>query len=173
MLPLTSPHPVQSSELTLDCRSCGSTLEDVFVDLGTQPLCESYVTEEQLHNPETFYPLRTYVCRNCLLVQAQDFASPDEIFKEYAYFSSYSTSWLEHAKQYCVSAVRRERLDDESFVVELASNDGYLLKNFVQMGVRVLGIDPAMNIAEVARERGVPTLAEFFGSQIAENVAQE
>lgn len=160
---LVSPH----------CRSCGNFLEHVFVDLGAQPLCESYVDNTSLDAPEIFYPLRTYVCGSCLLVQTQDFATPEEIFTEYAYFSSYSTSWLEHAARFCTEAVRRERLDTDSFVVELASNDGYLLKNLVDSGVRVLGIDPAANVAEAAIARGVPTLAEFFGAKVAKQVALE
>src|SRR5690606_2356480 len=155
------------------CRSCGAPLEDVFVDLGVQPLCESYVDEAGLHAPEVFYPLRTYVCRGCLLVQAQDFAPAEDIYREYAYFSSYSTSWLEHAARFCREAAAREGLSAGSFVVELASNDGYLLRNFVEMGIRVLGIDPARNVAEVARGRGVPTLAEFFGTELARQVAAE
>jgi len=155
------------------CRSCGAPLEDVFADLGVQPLCESYVDEAGLHAPEVFYPLRTYVCRECLLVQAQDFAPAEDIYREYAYFSSYSTSWLEHAARYCRDAAAREGLSADSFVVELASNDGYLLRNFVAMGIRVLGIDPARNVAEVARGKGVPTLAEFFGTGLARQVATE
>lgn len=155
------------------CRACGQPLSEVFVDLRAQPLCESYLTEADLRVPEVTYPLRTYVCSGCLLVQAEDFATPDEIFREYAYFSSYSTSWLEHAARYCDAATERERLGATSFVVELASNDGYLLKNFVAAGVRVLGIDPAVNVGEVARSRGVPTLSEFFGSELATQVAAE
>ncbi len=158
---------------SLSCRACGSDLADTFVDLGVQPLCESYVTEAGLHEPETFYPLRTYVCGRCLLVQAQDFATAEEIYTEYAYFSSYSSSWLAHAAEYCSQAAASEGLGERSFVVELASNDGYLLKNFVAMGVRVLGIDPARNVAAVARENGVPTLSEFFGSDVARRVVGE
>lgn len=153
------------------CRACSEPLRDVFVDLGMQPLCESYVDEAGLSKPEIFYPLRAFVCRKCLLVQAQDFASPEEIFREYAYFSSYSTSWLEHAARFSREAVSREHLGRDAFVVELASNDGYLLRNFVQMGLRVLGIDPAANVAEAARAQGVPTLVQFFGRSVAEEVA--
>ncbi len=155
------------------CRSCGEPLSEKFVDLRAQPLCESFLTEPMLHMPEVTYPLRTYVCSDCLLVQAEDFAAPDEIFREYAYFSSYSTSWLAHAADYCNMAVAREDLRRESFVVELASNDGYLLKNLVDRGIRVLGIDPAVNVGEVARAKGVPTLSEFFGATVAERVARE
>lgn len=155
------------------CRSCGEALGDIFVDLRAQPLCESFLTEPQLHVPEVTYPLRTYVCSRCLLVQAEDFATPDEIFTEYAYFSSYSTSWLDHAARFCRTATGREGLGPDSFVVELASNDGYLLKNFVDEGMRVLGIDPAVNVGEVARSKGVPTLSEFFGADVAEQVSLE
>lgn len=155
------------------CRACGADLQDVFVDLGMQPLCESYVDEAGLSEAEAFYPLRAFVCRKCLLVQTQDFATPEQIFREYAYFSSYSTSWLEHAALYCRETATREALGPDSFVVELASNDGYLLRNFVQMGFRVLGIDPAANVAAAARQQGVPTLVEFFGARVAEQVATE
>src|SRR5690554_4715265 len=106
------------------CRACGENLQDVFVDLGMQPLCESFVDEKALSDPEIFYPLRAFVCHECLLVQTQDFATPEQIFQEYAYFSSYSTSWLEHAARYCQEAAEREHLGPESFIVELASNDG-------------------------------------------------
>jgi len=155
------------------CRLCGTPLEHVFVDLGTQPLCESYLDDEGLHRSETFYPLRTYVCASCLLVQAEDFATPEQIFREYAYFSSYSASWLEHARRFVDAAVVRERLDASSFVIEVASNDGYLLRNFVERGVPVLGIEPARNVAAAAEQQGVPTLTEFFGTDVARSVAAE
>ena len=138
-----------------------------------QPLCESFVDEKALSDPEIFYPLRAFVCHECLLVQTQDFATPEQIFQEYAYFSSYSTSWLEHAARYCREAAEREHLGPESFIVELASNDGYLLRNFVQMGFRVLGIDPAANVAEAAQAQGVPTLVDFFGLAVARSVVAD
>ncbi len=155
----------------MTCRLCGAPLARTFVDLGAQPLCESYPDAAGLHQPETFYPLRAYVCDRCLLVQAEDFAAPEQIFREYAYFSSYSSSWLEHARRFSLMVEERFGLGPDSFVVEVASNDGYLLRNFVERGIPVLGIDPARNIAAVAVERGVPTLAEFFGRELARELA--
>lgn len=154
------------------CRLCGAPLRSVFVDLGAQPLCESYLGQADLHAMEPFYPLRTYVCDECLLVQAEDFASPEQIFREYAYFSSYSSSWLDHAAQFCDASVDRLGLDERSFVVEVASNDGYLLRNFVRRGIPALGIEPARNVAKVAIEAGVPTLPEFFGLDVAARLAE-
>lgn len=173
MMSDVTPSPVGIGRRALRCRACGHGLEDLFVDLGVQPLCESYISEDGVHEPETFYPLRTYVCSNCLLVQAQDFAAAEDIFSDYAYFSSYSTSWLEHAAIYCREAARDLSLDPNSFVVELASNDGYLLRNFVAMKIPVLGIEPARNVAEVARQAGVPTRNDFFGAEVAASVVAE
>lgn len=153
------------------CRLCSAPLQRTFLDLGAQPLCESYLDEAGLHAPEVFYPLRTYVCERCLLVQAEDFATPDQIFREYAYFSSYSRSWLEHARRFSEHATERLGLGPGSFVLEIASNDGYLLRNFVDRGIPVLGVDPARNVAEVAVANGVPTLAEFFGTDLAMSLA--
>lgn len=155
------------------CRLCRAPLTRVFVDLGAQPLCESYLDEAGLHQPETFYPLRTYVCDDCLLVQAEDFATPEQIFREYAYFSSYSASWLEHAARFSEEAAARERLGAASLVIEVASNDGYLLRNFVKRGVRVLGVDPARNVAAAAEKEGVPTVTEFFGAELARALVAE
>jgi len=155
------------------CRLCGAPLTRVFVDLGAQPLCESYLDDDGLHQPETFYPLRTYVCDECLLVQAEDFATPEQIFREYAYFSSYSASWLDHAARFSAAAAERERLGASSFVVEVASNDGYLLRNFVARGIRVLGVDPARNVAAAAEQQGVPTVTEFFGAELARALVSE
>ena len=163
----------RASSNTPTCRLCGAPLGRVFVDLGAQPLCESYLDEDDLHRPETFYPLRTYVCDACLLVQAEDFATPEQIFREYAYFSSYSASWLEHAARFSQAARARERLGPTSLVVEVASNDGYLLRNFVADGIRVLGVDPARNVAAAAEQRGVPTVTEFFGADLARKLMAE
>jgi len=140
------------------------------VDLGMSPLCESYVAPEKIDAMEPFYPLNVWVCSNCLLVQLNQYVSPDEIFTEYAYFSSYSTSWLQHASDYTAMIVDRLELGPESFVVELASNDGYLLRNFVTRGVPCLGIEPAANVAEAAREQGVPTAVAFFDEAMAKDL---
>ncbi|MBI4002695.1 MAG: class I SAM-dependent methyltransferase [Nitrospira defluvii] len=155
------------------CRFCDAPLERSFVDLGMSPLANSYVKEEQVHAMEPFFPLHVYVCEKCLLVQLPEWSSPDNIFSDYAYFSSFSTSWLEHAKRYVEMIVERLRLNKQSFVVEIASNDGYLLKNFVAKHIPVLGIEPAANVAKVAVENGIPSLVKFFGEQVATGLAKE
>ena len=139
-----------SSQLPLLRRAAWSI---VFADLGMSPLANSYLTAEQANAMEPFYPLRAYVCSQCFLVQLEQFETPDHIFSDYAYFSSYSTSWLEHSKRYAEQMIERFGLDESSQVVELASNDGYLLQYFRERGVPVLGIEPAANVAEVARAR--------------------
>src|SRR5689334_18288413 len=131
------------------CRLCGDRLEQPFLDLGTQPLCESYLDRNHVNGMEPFYPLTVYVCQNCLLVQLEAFVSPEHIFTEYAYFSSYSDTWLKHARTYVQTVVDRFNLNADSFVVELASNDGYLLQYFAEHHVPVMGIEPAANVAEV------------------------
>ena len=154
------------------CRFCESILEHTFADLGVAPLANSYLKPEQLNNMEPFYPLHAYVCANCFLVQLQEFESPETIFGEYAYFSSYSESWLRHAKTYTDMAMDRFGLNRESRVVEIASNDGYLLQYLVEKGVNVLGIEPAANVAEVAIKNGIPTLVKFFGQKTARELAR-
>ena len=149
------------------CRFCGSDLIHTFVDLGMSPLCESYLAVDQLNQMEPFYPLHVYVCERCFLVQLQEYVSPEHIFTEYAYFSSYADTWLQHASAYSDLMVDRFDLDESNFVVEVASNDGYLLQYFVDKGIPVLGIEPARNVAKVAIEKGVPTLIEFFGEECA------
>jgi 2-polyprenyl-3-methyl-5-hydroxy-6-metoxy-1,4-benzoquinol methylase len=155
------------------CRLCGAGLQDTFVDLGMSPLCESYPAPGDLNRGEVYFPLHVYVCGTCFLVQLEEYESPQNIFGEYAYFSSYSDSWLKHADNYCARMKSRFGLDRESFVVEVASNDGYLLQYFVQRNVPVLGIEPAANVAKVAVEKGVPTLVKFFGTQLAEELASD
>jgi len=150
---------------------CGTPLRATFVDLGMSPLCESYVSREQLNQMEPFYPLHAYVCESCFLVQLDEYVSPEEIFSEYAYFSSYADSWVQHMKRYTGMIIERLSLGPKSFVVEIASNDGYLLQHFVAKGIPVLGIEPAANIAKVAVEKGVPTLVEFFGEKLARQLA--
>jgi SAM-dependent methyltransferase len=155
------------------CRFCGAELRHTLVDLGMSPLCESYVPPDQLAAMEPFYPLHAYVCGDCFLVQLQDFVAPGEIFSEYAYFSSYSTSWVEHARRYVEMMIARFKLGPASKVIEIASNDGYLLQHFVTRGVPVLGIEPAANVAKVAIEKGVPSVVRFFGCQSAAAIAAE
>ncbi|HTY75595.1 MAG TPA: class I SAM-dependent methyltransferase [Candidatus Nanoarchaeia archaeon] len=149
------------------CRFCGEPLTHTFVDLGMQPLCESYVTADQLNHMEPFYPLHVRVCDNCYLVQLEEYVSPKEIFSEYAYFSSYSEAWLKHAKNYVDMITTRLRLSEKSLVVEIASNDGYLLQFFAKHGVPVLGIEPAANVAEVAIKKDIPTIVDFFNLELA------
>jgi len=155
------------------CRNCGTTLRDTFVDLGMSPLANSYVKVERLNREEPFYPLHVFICRNCLLVQVEVFEVPEQIFSDYAYFSSYSESWLQHARTYVDRVTARLGLGPESHVVELASNDGYLLQYFVKKGIPVLGIEPAANVAQAAIEKGVPTLTRFFGTELARQLASE
>jgi SAM-dependent methyltransferase len=154
----------------LDCRFCRGSLAD-FVDLGMSPLCESFLTADRLNAMEPFYPLAAYVCRDCLLVQLQEYVTPEHIFSEYAYFYAYSDAWLEHARRYVAMITRRLGLGRASHVIEIGSNDGYLLQFFVERGIPVLGIDPAANIAPAAEKRGVPTLVKFFGSETARELA--
>ena len=135
------------------------------------PLCETYPSAAELNRPETYYPLRVYVCETCFLVQLDQYESAEEIFGDYPYFSSYSDSWLKHCENYCQSMRQRFGLDQKSFVVEVASNDGYLLQYLVRYQVPVLGIEPASNVAKVAVEKGVPTLARFFGTKLATDLA--
>jgi 2-polyprenyl-3-methyl-5-hydroxy-6-metoxy-1,4-benzoquinol methylase len=137
------------------------------VDLGMSPLANAYLTAEQLHRMEPFYPLQVYVCERCWLAQLEAFTAPESIFTDYAYFSSYADSWLQHAQAYVAMAVQRFGLDARSQVVEIASNDGYLLQYFVTQGIPVLGIEPAPNVAAVAQQRGVKTLVRFFGEELA------
>jgi SAM-dependent methyltransferase len=155
------------------CRFCGAALSHTFVDLGMSPLCESYVSADQLNQMEPFYPLHVYVCGECFLVQLEEYVSPKEIFSHYAYFSSYSDSWLDHAKRYAEMAVRRFELGPQSLVIEIASNDGYLLQYFVAKGIPVMGIEPASNVVEAAQQRKVPTRVEFFGKSVADSLAKE
>lgn len=155
------------------CRFCGEALRFTFVDLGMSPLCESYLSPHQLNQMEPFYPLHVFVCENCFLVQLQEYVTPEHIFTEYAYFSSYADSWLKHAENYTNLVSERFHLNAHSFVVEVASNDGYLLQYFVQKNIPVLGIEPAKNVAKVAVEKGVPTLTEFFGEQLARQLCEK
>jgi 2-polyprenyl-3-methyl-5-hydroxy-6-metoxy-1,4-benzoquinol methylase len=155
------------------CRFCGSKLRQVFLDLGLSPMANSYLKEEDLQQEEPRFPLRVYVCGECFLVQLEEWESPENIFGDYAYFSSYSESWLRHAKKYVGEMIKRFDIDPESNVVEIASNDGYLLQYFVDRGIPVLGIEPARNVAVVAHSRGIPTRVDFFGETTARTLRRE
>jgi 2-polyprenyl-3-methyl-5-hydroxy-6-metoxy-1,4-benzoquinol methylase len=172
MATMTLPPQVRQTA-SKPCRFCGHGVKRTFIDLGMSPLCETYPSPADLNRAEVYYPLHVQVCEKCFLVQLDEYESPENIFGEYAYFSSYSHSWLRHAEQYCEKMIRRFNLGDQSFAVEVASNDGYLLQYFLQRGVPVLGIEPAANVAEVAIEKGVPTLVRFFGTQAAKELAAE
>lgn len=155
------------------CRYCGKPLEHTFVDLGVSPLANSYLKPEQLHQMEPYYPLCVYVCDSCYLVQLPEFQSPEHIFSDYAYFSSYSESWLRHAREYTDLMIDRFGFGPHNQVVEIASNDGYLLQYFKERGIPVLGIEPAKNVARAAHEAGIPTLIKFFGTQTAKELSSE
>lgn len=156
------------------CRLCGSSLEHTFVNLGMSPLCESYVAEADLDAMEPFYPLHALVCEECWLVQLREYVSGEEIFGgDYAYFSSYSDSWVEHARRYVEEVTDRFGLDADSQVVEVASNDGYLLQHFLPLDIPVLGIEPAENVAEAAREKGIPTRTVYLGEETGRELAEE
>jgi hypothetical protein len=155
------------------CRFCSAPLRHTFVDLGVSPLCESFLAADQLNAMEPFYPLHVRVCEQCFLVQLEQYVAREEIFTEYAYFSSYSDSWVRHAERYTEEMVERFALDGQSMVVELASNDGYLLQHFVARGIPCLGVEPAANVAEAAEARGVPTRVAFFGREEARRLRDE
>lgn len=158
----------------MNCRHCGSLLEEVFLDLGFAPPSNAYLSEDDLRRPEITYPLKLYVCKQCWLVQTQDYARADELFtQDYAYFSSVSASWLRHAEAYYSMIQRRLNLGPENYVIEIASNDGYLLKNFVSGKIPCLGIEPTDSTADAAATLGVPVLREFFGRGLAERLSEE
>jgi 2-polyprenyl-3-methyl-5-hydroxy-6-metoxy-1,4-benzoquinol methylase len=159
--------------ITPRCRLCSTELTQTFVDLGMSPPCESYLSAEQLDQGEMFYPLHVRVCSQCLLVQLPAYIPAEDIFTHYAYFSSYSDSWVEHARHFVDSAVSRLGLTSDSFVVEVASNDGYLLQHVVARGIRALGIEPATNVAQVALEKGIPTEVLFLGEEVGSKIATE
>lgn len=155
------------------CQFCTSQLHDSFCDLGMSPLSNAFLKKENLQLMEPFYPLHAYTCPSCFLVQLQEFQSPEQIFSDYAYFSSLSQTWLNHAKNYTEAMIKRFHLSPSSQVIEIASNDGYLLQYFLEQGIPVLGIEPAENVAEVAREKGIPTLAKFFGVKTAQELVSQ
>jgi len=155
------------------CRFCSAALKHSFVDLGMSPLCQTHITREQLNYMEPFYPLHALVCEKCFLVQLDEYVAPNDIFSEYAYFSSYSDSWVEHARRYAEKMIDRLKLGRTSRVMEIASNDGYLLQHFVKREIPVLGIEPAANVAKVAVEKGIATTVKFFGQDTAKQISAE
>ena len=173
-MPTTQTDPINATSAAAEglpaCRFCAAPLRHTFVDLGMSPLCESYVPAERVNAMEPFYPLHAKVCESCLLVQLEEFVSGEDIFTEYAYFSSYSDSWVEHARRYVEMAIERFGLDENSLVMEVASNDGYLLRHVVDRGIPALGIEPAANVAKVAQDLGIDTLVRFFGRETARDL---
>jgi len=158
----------------MNCRHCDSPLEHPFLDLGYAPPSNAYLTEQDLTKPEPYYPLKLLVCTNCWLVQTEDYAQAEELFSsDYAYFSSTSSTWLAHATHYADAMEKRLDLDENSFVIEVASNDGYLLRNFVEAGIPCLGIEPTAGTADAAEVLGIPVLREFFGESLGIRLAAE
>jgi len=156
------------------CRFCQTPLEHTFVDLGMSPLCQDHIKPEELNRMEPFYPLHAYVCDNCYLVQLEEFVAPSAIFNDYAYFSSYSDSWLQHAKRYTDQVAGKYPLNENSLVAEIASNDGYLLQYFVEKGIPVVGIEPSANVAEYAiSKKGIRTEIKFFGCDTAAQLGEK
>lgn len=168
-----SPNREKRMSINSFCRFCRTPLKHTVVDLGMSPLCESYLRADQLNAMEPFYPLHVKVCHQCYLVQLEEYVSPEQIFTEYAYFSSYSDSWLTHASNYVAMISERFHLSAKSLVVELGSNDGYLLQYFVEKAIPVQGVEPALNVANAAEKRGVPTLTKFFGQQTARQMVAD
>jgi hypothetical protein len=165
--------PLGSEDSRPLCRFCAAPLDLTVVDLGMSPLCESFLRVDQIRRMEPFFPLHVFACEQCYLVQLEAFVPPEEIFTEYAYFSAYSTAWVEHARQYVEMITERLGLGGDDLAVELASNDGYLLQHFVGAGIPTLGIDPAANVAKAAEKRGVRTLVDFFGREVAGRLVAE
>jgi 2-polyprenyl-3-methyl-5-hydroxy-6-metoxy-1,4-benzoquinol methylase len=158
----------------MNCRACHTELTSVFIDLGATPVSNSFLTLEQLTAPEIYYPLKVFTCSNCFLVQLDEYKKATEIFSDdYVYFSSYSRTWLEHAKNYVHKIVQRKALNSQSLVVEIASNDGYLLQYFKEINIPVLGIEPSGSVAKAAQEKGVETLIAFFGATLAQKLVAE
>ena len=156
----------------MKCRFCNNKLNLIFADLGMTPLANSYVNKTQSDIGEIFYPLKTFVCEKCFLVQLGEFTSPKEIFKNYAYFSSFSPSWVNHAEKYVETLIKKFDINKKNQVMEIASNDGYLLQFFKKKGIPVLGIEPAENVAKNAIKKGIPTISEFFGTKLAKELKQ-
>jgi len=159
--------------MTFNCRFCNESLKHIFLDLGKSPLSNSFLKKELLNQPEQFYPLCVYVCDKCFLVQLPEYENPENIFEDYAYFSSYSDTWLKHAENYVNLMLKKFSFDKNNLVVEIASNDGYLLQFFKKAGIPILGIEPAANVAKVAEQKGIPTIVKFFGTETAKELVKE
>lgn len=174
MATITFPGVTETQEVAAaTCRFCGSGLTRTFIDLGMSPPCETYPAPGELKHGERYYPLHVYVCDHCFLVQLEQYESPEDIFGDYPYFSSYSDSWLKHCEMYCRQMIGRFGLNEQSSIVEVASNDGYLLQYFVERNIPALGVEPAANVARVAIEKGVSTLVRFFGAEFAKELVLE
>jgi len=156
--------------LEMNCRFCENPLEKMFVDLGKTPLANSYLTKESDFKNEREIPLNALICEKCFLIQIDEYEKPNEIFNNYAYFSSYSTSWLEHTKKFVIDTIEKFHISKDSQIIEIASNDGYLLKNFKEKNIPVLGIEPASNVAKIAKKAGIPTITSFFGTETVEKI---
>ena len=154
----------------MNCRFCNYKLKNIFVDLGKTPLANSYLSKESDFKIEKEIPLNALICEKCFLIQVDEYEKPDEIFNNYAYFSSYSTSWLEHIKKFVNATIEKFHISNNSQIIEIASNDGYLLKNFKEKNIPVLGIEPASNVAEIAKKSGIPTITNFFGTETVEKI---
>ena len=159
--------------LVLSCRFCNKPLTDTFVDLGMSPLSNAFLKKEMLNDLEKKYPLCAYVCNSCFLVQLPEFEKPENIFEEYAYFSSYSSTWLKHAENYVSMMIKKFGFDEKNLVIEIASNDGYLLQFFKKIDIPILGIEPAVNVAKVAKDKGIPTITRFFSENTANDLRKE
>ncbi len=159
--------------MELHCRFCNEPLINIFVDLGVSPLSNAFLKKEMIDDTEKKYPLCTYVCDNCFLVQLPEFEKPENIFEEYAYFSSYSSTWLRHAQNYVNMMIKKFNFDKRNLVIEIASNDGYLLQFFKEKNIPILGIEPAVNVAKVAKEKGIPTITKFFSVNTANELEEE
>lgn len=165
--------PAQPRRHIPRCRFCSADLQTTFVDLGVSPLCQTHIRPSQLNEMEPFYPLHALVCDQCFLVQLEEFVAPTDIFSNYAYFSSFSSSWVEHARVYAEKMIKRFMLGRNHKVMEIASNDGYLLQHFVDKHISALGIEPAANVAEAAVAKGIPTLVRFFGLEASRQIAED
>ena len=158
--------------MTAKCRACEQELTEILVDLGMSPLCQKHVLPSELNHVEKFYPLKAWVCNHCWLVQLEEYVEPDELFTQYEYFSSFSTSWVEHARDYVAMITLRQELNSSSQVVEIASNDGYLLQHFVERNIPCVGIEPAANVAAAAQKKGIECIVKFFGEQTAKETVE-